>query len=898
MSTAELQRSPDKVLTCLAQLATCQTKTERSLISLFDESMQYIVAEATSSTFLVSKSPLRNSEDGLSLPGTCIPRVDGVCYYTLCATQGASASEGLQVIVIQDLSTDSRFPLSSHCYLESPARFYAAVPIRSPGGINIGVLSVMNSTPGFDWKDKHSKVLQGLSQTIMDHLEGDRIKHSLKRSMAMNLGLQRFSERVLIPRSSSIKHSGRASPSDSDHKSEDLAEIESGHASDDHASATQSFPLHQQQEPRPSNPFRIAAIVIKEALDVDNCAFFRGDSHDLHMVHSPETETTCDSLLDRPALNPSVYSSEGRSESSDAKWDLPCQLLGASNDFSSNPINSAGNLSQIFLSHMLRRYPEGCILDLKSNSNMPSHQNTNNFNIARVPLNQYPFTPKLLSRNDQEMPTSAYEQRELLLSFPEAQNIAFIPIWDPVKGVLSIGGFVWSKASRRRLDKQSELPFFRAIGILAASEAFQTETMAAERAKSDVLSSISHELRSPIHGITLGLELLNDSGLSLAQQNIAHLIGTCCHTLLDTTEHLLDYSKVNQSMKSDTLRDGNLARSKFEIASLCSAQNPNKEANLDQIAEDVVESVYVGQIYQRASMSRIFNPSSNQKTTEFGAMRLWDSIEAAEARAIDQLNLKQDGDVSVFLLYDPTCSWCFQTRAGAICRIIMNLLGNSLKYTSKGFIKVSMTQTEPDDAIGGEKMIELVVEDTGRGISKNFLRNNIFKPFSQEDQLSTGTGLGLSLVQRITFQLGGTVSIKSQVDVGTEVTVSIPMLQSTRSPTSELFKHESRSRQSSCHGLHVRMATQSHGAALHALMNELCYEHLGMVPDVISDGEQLAPDITIIRAHSKNSLSELDLSWPDAPILVVCDSAFAVQQYESAYASPSRRRLYDFVVQP
>ncbi|EWY79434.1 hypothetical protein FOYG_17414 [Fusarium oxysporum NRRL 32931] len=496
------------------------------------------------------------------------------------------------------------------------------------------------------------------------------------------------------------------------------------------------------------------------------------------------------------------------------------------------------------------------------------------------------------------MPTSAYEQRELLLSFPEAQNIAFIPIWDPVKGVLSIGGFVWSKASRRRLDKQSELPFFRAIGILAASEAFQTETMAAERAKSDVLSSISHELRSPIHGITLGLELLNDSGLSLAQQNIAHLIGTCCHTLLDTTEHLLDYSKVNQSMKSDTLRDGNLARSKFEIASLCSAQNPNKEANLDQIAEDVVESVYVGQIYQRASMSRIFNPSSNQKTTEFGAMRLWDSIEAAEARAIDQLNLKQDGDVSVFLLYDPTCSWCFQTRAGAICRIIMNLLGNSLKYTSKGFIKVSMTQTEPDDAIGGEKMIELVVEDTGRGISKNFLRNNIFKPFSQEDQLSTGTGLGLSLVQRITFQLGGTVSIKSQVDVGTEVTVSIPMLQSTRSPTSELFKHESRSRQSSCHGLHVRMATQSHGAALHALMNELCYEHLGMVPDVISDGEQLAPDITIIRAHSKNSLSELDLSWPDAPILVVCDSAFAVQQYESAYASPSRRRLYDFVVQP
>ncbi|KAL5592328.1 hypothetical protein FOBRF1_013354 [Fusarium oxysporum] len=555
---------------------------------------------------------------------------------------------------------------------------------------------------------------------------------------------------------------------------------------------------------------------------------------------------------------------------------------------------------------MLRQYPEGCILDFDSYST-PSPQNANNLDPVHSPSNQNPFPSQRLSRHDQERRRSTYEQRELLQAFPGARNIAFVTIWDPLKGALSIGGFVWSKTPRRESDRDSELAFCRVLGILAASEAFQIETLAADKAKSDVLGSISHELRSPLHGITLGLELLNDSGLGAAQQNIAHLIETCCRTLLDTTEHLLDYSKVNQSMEPDSLRHSHSERSKFGIAPSMSGQTLNKTVRLDQIAEDVVESVYAGYSYQYASIVHIFSPSNHRTSTDVGAMRRLDSMEAAEAKAIDQRTPRQDGIVSVFLLYNPTCSWSFQTRAGAIRRIIMNLLGNSLKYTSQGVIKVSMTQNESEEAMSGERMIDLVVEDTGRGISEEFLRNNIFKPFSQEDQLSTGTGLGLSFVQRITAQLGGTISINSQVDVGTKVTVSIPMMQGTNSPTSELSKYGPRHGQNSCHGLRVRMAspTQSQGAALHhgsmsakALLNELGCEHLGMVPDVLSDVELLAPDVIIIQDSSMNDLSELSHSWPDTPVLVVCSNALVVQRYEAAHASSGRTRSYDFVAQP
>ncbi|KAF4338428.1 peroxide stress-activated histidine kinase mak2 [Fusarium beomiforme] len=904
VAAGQLNTSPDKVLTSLAQLATCQTKTERSLISLFNESRQYIVAEATPSTSLLSNPSVENSNDGQWLCGTHIPRADGVCHYTLCATEQYSASHELPVLVVQDLAKDPRFASSPYCRPRGSARFYAAVPIRSPRGINIGILCVINSTPGGDWQEKHSNVLRGLSQTIMDHLEGNRIKHSLKRSTAMSLGLQRFTERGLVPSNASIPNIRSASSSRSRCESGNISEVPVGQACDDQSATTKSFPLHQEQQPTSSNPFLIAATIIKETLEADNCAFFSGDSRDLHIVHLPESETQYHSSFDASCLSPGAYSSQSRSESSDTKLQLPCQLLGSSNGVSSNSTNDVGNLSQFFLSYMLRQYPEGCILDFDSRNNMASHQNARDIDTAHTPPNQIPFPAKLLSKNDQEMSGSAYEQRELLQAFPGARNIAFIPIWDPLKGVLSIGGFVWSKTSRRASDRESELPFIKALGILAASEAFQIETLAADKAKSDVLGSISHELRSPLHGITLGLELLNDSGLGAQQQNIAQLIETCCRTLLDTTEHLLEFSKVNRSLEPDTLRDGSSKPSKFDVVSSSWSQSLNKAVRLDQIAEDVVESIYTGHSYQHALIADIFSPSNSQPSIDVGARRRLDSIEAAEAKAIDQRNQQQHGNVSVFLLYDPTCSWVFRTRAGAIRRIIMNLLGNSLKYTSQGFIKVSMTQIEPKEGVGSEKMVELVVEDTGRGISEDFLRNNIFKPFSQEDQLSTGTGLGLSFVQKITSQLGGTISIKSQVDVGTKVTVSIPMLPCTSSPASELLKYGPHLGQSSCRGLRVRLATQSDGTildgsmALDAAMSELCYEQLGMVPDVESDADRLAPDIVIVQDSSVSDLSEIAHSWPDAPVLVVCNNALAVQRYESAHASTGRARLYEFVAQP
>ncbi|KAI1036220.1 hypothetical protein LB504_011536 [Fusarium proliferatum] len=874
ISAADPEKSPDSVLTGLAQLATCQTNTKRSFISLFDEIRQYIVAEATPSTSLLNSSSLHNSDDDLLLCGTYITRADGACHYALRAieeTVDASSSQELPVIVVQDLAADPRFASSPNCRPGSFARFYAAVPIRSPRGINIGVLCVMSPTPGCDWTDKHSNVMRGLSQTIMDHLEGNRIKHSLKRSTAMSLGLQRFTERGLH---SPVQKSHLGSDL---HASETSTQHHNGNLSST-KSVPPEIPKHQRKDPTSSNPFLIAATIIKEALPADNCAFFSGDSRDLHLVHSPETETQYDFSLNASCLSPGVYSNAIDNDTPTAtKFQPSCQLLGSSNALCSNT-KDFSNISQIFLSHMLQKYPEGCIFEFEPQGSFT--HDTKSF--ASVSEEQR-LPPSILSETEQHI----YEQREMQRAFNGARYVAFIPIWDPVKALVSIGGFAWSKALRRESDRDSELPFFRALGILAASEAFQIKTLAADKAKSDILGSISHELRSPLHGITLGLELLNDSGLGAAQQNIAHLIGTCCRTLLDTTEHLLDFTKVNQSLGSDTIDDGRSEESTISTAHSNREQILNQTVHLDQIAEDAVESVYAGHSYQHVSIAHIFSPFNSRTSADVSALRRMDSIEAAEAKAIDQRNRPQDGVVSVFLLYDPTLPWSFQTRAGAIRRIIMNLFGNSLKYTSQGFIRVTMSQSQLKDATRGDRMIELVVEDTGRGISEDFLRNNVFKPFSQEDQLSSGTGLGLSFVQRMTYQLGGTISISSQIDVGTKVTVSIPMVQGTSSPGSEFAIYA----QSPCHSLRARLASLPPGQAA-------ALQHESMTFQALMKVERLAPDIVIVQDSSTRNISELAQLWPEAPVLVVCNNALVVQRYESAHISAGHTGLCDFVAQP
>lgn len=107
----------------------------------------------------------------------------------------------------------------------------------------------------------------------------------------------------------------------------------------------------------------------------------------------------------------------------------------------------------------------------------------------------------------------------------------------------------------------------------------------------------------------------------------------------------------------------------------------------------------------------------------------------------------------------------------ALTKIVINLLGNAFKFTHKGSVSLNLNCDDDDWSI--------VVKDSGIGIPPH-AREYIFDEFRQVDGSSKrqygGTGLGLSLVQKLSRALGGTVAIESEVGVGSTFIIKLPLI--------------------------------------------------------------------------------------------------------------------------
>ncbi len=112
-------------------------------------------------------------------------------------------------------------------------------------------------------------------------------------------------------------------------------------------------------------------------------------------------------------------------------------------------------------------------------------------------------------------------------------------------------------------------------------------------------------------------------------------------------------------------------------------------------------------------------------------------------------------------------------------QVLLNLLGNSVKYTPAGGI-VSMRITEMPGAPAGCATYEFHIKDTGIGMSEKFV-SHIFEPFERERNSTTsgiqGTGLGMAITKNIVDMMNGTIDVKSKQNVGTEFTVTLTFRQ-------------------------------------------------------------------------------------------------------------------------
>jgi signal transduction histidine kinase len=195
-----------------------------------------------------------------------------------------------------------------------------------------------------------------------------------------------------------------------------------------------------------------------------------------------------------------------------------------------------------------------------------------------------------------------------------------------------------------------------------------------------------------------------------------------------------------------------------------------QDVDISVICEEVVESVFAGHVFQNITAQ-----SFDMVPDARGKMSDPRNLIAAPDQLMGPGQIPHSG-VAVILDVDLQ-NYHFTTQPGALRRLIMNLLGNALKYTSHGFVRIKLDATDMDDfpGTGSQGSIDaiprssvvLTVTDTGKGISADFLRSKLFMPFAQENSLSSGTGLGLSIVRKIVSLLEGEITIDSEVGRGT-----------------------------------------------------------------------------------------------------------------------------------
>ena len=129
----------------------------------------------------------------------------------------------------------------------------------------------------------------------------------------------------------------------------------------------------------------------------------------------------------------------------------------------------------------------------------------------------------------------------------------------------------------------------------------------------------------------------------------------------------------------------------------------------------------------------------------------------------------------------------FELDEVRIRQILMNLVGNAVKFTDKGFVILTYT-TENIDLEQQTGDLKIEVEDTGIGIPESQLKT-IFEAFKQRSGQSTkrygGTGLGLSISVRLVNMMKGELSVKSEENVGSKFTVTLKNVKFKKSSGSE-----------------------------------------------------------------------------------------------------------------
>lgn len=230
---------------------------------------------------------------------------------------------------------------------------------------------------------------------------------------------------------------------------------------------------------------------------------------------------------------------------------------------------------------------------------------------------------------------------------------------------------------------------------------------------SALLQNISHEIRTPLNGILGFSELMRKANIdNHEREKYINIIKTCGKSILKIINDVIDLSRIESGQ----------------------IQIDKKEFSITK---------FMTEIYDYFKNDELFKQKEN--------------IEL-------RLNINFDGSTTI------------ESDRKLVWQILINLVGNALKFTEEGFVEIGCMIEEKKNK-SGKKNLVIFVKDTGIGIEED-LKESVFQKFTKIEhdisKLYGGTGLGLTLSKELVGLLGGKLWFDSESNKGSEFYFSLP----------------------------------------------------------------------------------------------------------------------------
>lgn len=515
--------------------------------------------------------------------------------------------------------------------VRGPFNFYAGVPITTPNGYNIGTLFAFSARPRPDLEPEEKLIMVRIAKQVMSHLELELRVLERSRLLDMNRSLAEFGA------------TRKASSSSVGWLDQTRLETSSRPSLDTRHSA--SIVPGEAVYPR-------AARLLRTGLGCTGVALLATDRNRVMRTTSSPNGNRSFVLENR---RPSVDSRAANAGSSNstvlayASAEPDCdRLLTLPNDL---------------LLTLIELYPEGKVFHFDTAGNLVPSMGASNTSTDGETNDSQSI--------EDEKSSGIHPALALRRCLPESRQIILTSMLDPRKDNSSVAAIAWSDGWERLYTGEFDLPYLASFCMTAIAMILHEEAIVANKQKADFIGSISHELRSPLHGILASTELLRDTHCDPTQQYLMASVQSCGRVLLDTIDHVLDFGKFTsieskskrpQLQSSPNVDQSKTGSSRSEATTDGQLLNRPVAIDLAALCEEVIDSVLLGRTYHDAlAPMNDFDPSSNTPPPN-------------QIRPIISLDIvKRD--------------WRFVSQPGAIQRIIMNLF---VRSTLDSFIRIAI----------------------------------------------------------------------------------------------------------------------------------------------------------------------------------------------------------------